>query len=402
MAYVKYRIRRKTTSGYDIVHPESNASVIYRYTDSAVGTETVEESLAALEAAIGSAEGDLSGKMALVSSPTNGNLLSVNSSGQAVDSGKKAADFAAASHTHAIADVTNLQTTLDAKAPLASPALTGTPTAPTAASTTNSTQIATTAFVQTAVNALMDAKDALRFVGTLTPSGTSTKFPAANAGEVYRITADGTISGVTVHEGDTATCCVDNTVAGTPANWFITHTNHDGQVMGPTSAVDSHVAIFDGSTGTLIKDSGYTIASSVPSDAVFTDTVYTHPNSGATAGSYGPSANATLVYDGTFTVPYVTVNAQGHVTAIVTKTMTMPASYSHPTSSANGSYGPSSNVSPAHGGTFSVPYVTVNTLGHVTAAATKTITLPSVVDISWATSQPSTQATGDIWMESIS
>lgn len=33
-------------------------------------------------------------------------------------------------------------------APLASPALTGTPTAPTAASGTNTTQVATTAFVQ--------------------------------------------------------------------------------------------------------------------------------------------------------------------------------------------------------------------------------------------------------------
>ena len=40
---------------------------------------------------------------------------------------------------------------IDSKAPLASPALTGTPTAPTAAAGTNSTQLATTAFVTTAV-----------------------------------------------------------------------------------------------------------------------------------------------------------------------------------------------------------------------------------------------------------
>jgi hypothetical protein len=43
---------------------------------------------------------------------------------------------------------------VNGKASLASPALTGTPTAPTAASTTNSTQIATTAFVKTAIAAL--------------------------------------------------------------------------------------------------------------------------------------------------------------------------------------------------------------------------------------------------------
>ena len=41
----------------------------------------------------------------------------------------------------------NVQTQLNAKANLASPALTGTPTAPTAATGTNTTQIATTAFV---------------------------------------------------------------------------------------------------------------------------------------------------------------------------------------------------------------------------------------------------------------
>ncbi len=58
---------------------------------------------------------------------------------------------AALSHTHTIADITNLQTTLNTKANLASPALTGTPTAPTAAAGTNTTQVATTAFVTAAV-----------------------------------------------------------------------------------------------------------------------------------------------------------------------------------------------------------------------------------------------------------
>jgi hypothetical protein len=64
---------------------------------------------------------------------------------------------AAASHGHAIAEITSLQAALDAKAPLASPALTGVPTAPTAAGGTNSTQIATTAFVATAVGTLINA-----------------------------------------------------------------------------------------------------------------------------------------------------------------------------------------------------------------------------------------------------
>jgi hypothetical protein len=49
------------------------------------------------------------------------------------------------------------QTALDAKAPLASPTFTGTPAAPTATAGTNTTQIATTAFVQAATAALVDS-----------------------------------------------------------------------------------------------------------------------------------------------------------------------------------------------------------------------------------------------------
>jgi hypothetical protein len=47
---------------------------------------------------------------------------------------------------------TDLQTALDAKAPLASPALTGNPTAPTQTAGNNSTRLATTAFVQAAIS----------------------------------------------------------------------------------------------------------------------------------------------------------------------------------------------------------------------------------------------------------
>jgi hypothetical protein len=69
----------------------------------------------------------------------------------------KPTSFTPSSHSHSIAQITGLQTALDAKAPLASPALTGSPTAPTATAGTNTTQIATTAFVAAAIGALIDA-----------------------------------------------------------------------------------------------------------------------------------------------------------------------------------------------------------------------------------------------------
>ena len=69
----------------------------------------------------------------------------------------KPTSFTPASHNHPISQVTGLQAALDAKAALASPALTGTPTAPTAVAGTNTTQLATTAFVAVAIGALIDA-----------------------------------------------------------------------------------------------------------------------------------------------------------------------------------------------------------------------------------------------------
>jgi hypothetical protein len=69
----------------------------------------------------------------------------------------KPTSFPPATHPHVVSDVTGLQAALDAKAPLASPALTGTPTAPTALLGTNTTQLATTGFVAAAIGALIDA-----------------------------------------------------------------------------------------------------------------------------------------------------------------------------------------------------------------------------------------------------
>lgn len=58
------------------------------------------------------------------------------------------------------ADVAALEAALDLKAPLASPALTGTPTAPTAAPGTNTTQLATTGFVKAAIDAVLNGVSA--------------------------------------------------------------------------------------------------------------------------------------------------------------------------------------------------------------------------------------------------
>lgn len=92
-----------------------------------------------------------------ITTPADNEVLAYNSgTGTFINQTASEAGLAPASHSHAISNVTGLQGALDAKAPLVSPALTGTPSAPTAAAATNTTQIATTAFVQAAITALVD------------------------------------------------------------------------------------------------------------------------------------------------------------------------------------------------------------------------------------------------------
>lgn len=181
--------------------------------------------------------------------------------------------------------VTDLTTHLGEKAPLASPALTGTPTAPTAALGTNDTQIATTAFVQSAIEEGLSKSDAMVYKGKLSGAAiTSTnkygaKTPAGGVGDTYKVDTAGYINGVAVEVGDMLICNTDGAPETTADNyaavagmWDVIQGNLDGTVIGPSSSTDSHVAVFDGTTGHQVKDSGFTIGKSVPADAVFTDT----------------------------------------------------------------------------------------------------------------------------------
>ena len=122
-----------------------------------------------------------------------------------------------------------------------------------------------------------------------------------------------------------------------------------------------------------------------------------HANNG-TAGSYGPTGNVTPGYGGTFQIPQITTNAQGHVTAITMRTVTLPSAQdipevqtytgvspivvsgtqiSHAAIGTAGSVGPTADATASHGGTITVPYITVDARGHVSAKANRTITLPA-------------------------
>lgn len=97
-----------------------------------------------------------------------------------------ASTYSPISHSHSTSQVTGLDAALAAKAPLSSPALTGTPTAPTAGGGTNTTQIATTAFVQTAVAGV--STNSFTLLGTInTTSGSSQTLSGLSLGSYRKL-----------------------------------------------------------------------------------------------------------------------------------------------------------------------------------------------------------------------
>ena len=109
-------------------------------------------------------------------------------------------------------DLTNFDTALNKKAPTDSPVFSGTPKAPTAPAGTNTTQVATTAFVHSEVAAA--STGAAKYQGGMTPAAYS-KLTTYSQGWYWVVTEAGTIAGESCEVGDMVFCNTDNAAAGT-------------------------------------------------------------------------------------------------------------------------------------------------------------------------------------------
>lgn len=160
------------------------------------------------------------------------------------------------------AALNEVKTSLDAKAPLASPTFTGTPSAPTAADGTSTTQIATTAYVTKAINNHIAAAKAMSFKGTLGEGGDYTTIPAnGKAGDLYVVVTAGTYANnIKCEKGDSLICLKDYADDAT-AEFTAVQANEDGLVHGPTTSIDGNLAVFSGTAGGQIKDSEVTLES---------------------------------------------------------------------------------------------------------------------------------------------
>lgn len=110
------------------------------------------------------------------------------------------------------------------------------------------------------VNNKLVALDAMTYKGVITAGS---NLPAANAGDTYKCSTAGQISGINVHVGDLLICKVDGTSANTAANWDII-------CVGDTTGVlvidtisgtrnDGDIPVFT-VTGTVVKNSGINVS----------------------------------------------------------------------------------------------------------------------------------------------
>lgn len=192
----------------------------------------------------------------------------------------------------------------------------------------SSTAIPTAAAVVAAIDNKIAAADAMIYKGTLGTDGTVTKVPANGykIGWTYKVITAGTYAGIKCEVGDMLIAINNGPVSGTTvvnADWTVVQANIDGAVTGPASATAGHIAVFDGATGKVIKDGTYTIATSVPSNAVFTDTKVTSVDN-----HYKPANGTTLigtagspVTAGGKVVTGITADSSGHITDIITGTI---------------------------------------------------------------------------------
>lgn len=138
-------------------------------------------------------------------------------------------------------DIIEIFSELDLKAALASPTFTGVPSVPTATPGTNTTQIASTAFVTAAVSAAVTGL--LESQGGINCSA-NPNYPSALKGDVYFVTNAGKIggaSGLTVEVGDAIVCGADNaggTQAAVGTSWYILEHNLVGAVIASNNLSD--------------------------------------------------------------------------------------------------------------------------------------------------------------------
>lgn len=123
------------------------------------------------------------------------------------------------------------------------------------------------------INNHLAANDAMVFKGTIGTGGTleTAAFNALttySAGWSYKVITAGTYRGFVCEVGDMLLATVDRSGTGAvDADWTAIQTNVDGVVIGPASAVDGRIAVFNGTSGKSIRQYNTLLASELATTA---------------------------------------------------------------------------------------------------------------------------------------
>ena len=204
------------------------------------------------------------------------------------------------------------------KASLAGAAFTGAVTVqePTAASNP-----ATKQYVDNAVASVYKYKGSVANQSALPKSGQIT-------GDVYNVEDTGDNFAWDGTKWDKLAGTVDLSAyltSATAQSTYLTQTDASTNYLGKTAKAASATSadkISANRTISLTGDVTGSVATNLGSNASITVTL---ANSGATAGTYGPTAAATLGFGGTVNVPSITVDAKGRVTESIHYAIKLPA-----------------------------------------------------------------------------
>ena len=146
-----------------------------------------------------------------------------------------------------------IETKFDEYARLDGATFTGTVTL--AAEPTQDMEAATKHYVDALVAGLND------FTVGVVDSSTPLPTQDYKVGQAFRVAEAGTYAGQVCEIGDLIIVVADYVDSAKDSDFLVVQANTNGVVIGPDSAIDANIAVFDGITGKKIKDSTVTIAS---------------------------------------------------------------------------------------------------------------------------------------------
>jgi hypothetical protein len=160
-------------------------------------------------------------------------------------------------------------------------------------------------------------------------------------------------------------------------------TNSEGHVTAATAVAKSDITAL----GIPASDTNTTY--SAGTGLSLSSTTFNHSNS-ITAGTVAGTATSTLAYSGSFKIPSITYDAQGHITSTTTTTITLPAEKHNVAKLYAGASKTAANATTTNGNTYITVADGTNTSIKLTGSDLTTVTSDASGNVTVKSSLPTT------------